>query len=202
MFTPARLATSPIRMPTPLCGPVPGYGCQVARWRLLTSRLTVERRHDADHEEQPGDDARSGVTGLPARSSSTPSPLPRKRPRLNATSVHFTPGARTAWHTHPNGQTIWVTEGDRPLPAARRPGRGDPSRRPRLLRARRGALARRGGDAVHDAPGAGRSRRRGPSGDVGRARHRRGVRGSTAGRLTLGGFGAKQSSAAGALLAR
>jgi quercetin dioxygenase-like cupin family protein len=31
--------------------------------------------------------------------------------RLNASSVHFTPGARTAWHTHPNGQTIWVTEG-------------------------------------------------------------------------------------------
>jgi quercetin dioxygenase-like cupin family protein len=31
--------------------------------------------------------------------------------RLQATSVHFTPGARTAWHTHPNGQTIYVTEG-------------------------------------------------------------------------------------------
>jgi quercetin dioxygenase-like cupin family protein len=31
--------------------------------------------------------------------------------RINASSVHFTPGARTAWHTHPNGQTIWVTEG-------------------------------------------------------------------------------------------
>lgn len=31
--------------------------------------------------------------------------------RLNASSVHFTPGARTAWHTHPNGQTIWVTAG-------------------------------------------------------------------------------------------
>ena len=31
--------------------------------------------------------------------------------RLQASSVHFTPGARTAWHTHPNGQTIWVTEG-------------------------------------------------------------------------------------------
>jgi len=30
---------------------------------------------------------------------------------LTATSVHFTPGARTAWHTHPNGQTIYVTEG-------------------------------------------------------------------------------------------
>jgi quercetin dioxygenase-like cupin family protein len=30
---------------------------------------------------------------------------------LSATSVHFTPGARTAWHTHPHGQTIYVTEG-------------------------------------------------------------------------------------------
>ena len=26
-------------------------------------------------------------------------------------SVHFTPGARTAWHTHPHGQTIFVMEG-------------------------------------------------------------------------------------------
>ena len=31
--------------------------------------------------------------------------------RLAAASVHFTPGARTAWHTHPLGQTIYVTEG-------------------------------------------------------------------------------------------
>jgi quercetin dioxygenase-like cupin family protein len=31
--------------------------------------------------------------------------------RLSASSVHFTPGARTAWHTHPNGQTICVVEG-------------------------------------------------------------------------------------------
>jgi quercetin dioxygenase-like cupin family protein len=30
---------------------------------------------------------------------------------VQAASVHFTPGARTAWHTHPNGQTIVVTEG-------------------------------------------------------------------------------------------
>ena len=36
---------------------------------------------------------------------------PSDRSRLSASSVHFTPGARTAWHTHPNGQTIWVTEG-------------------------------------------------------------------------------------------
>jgi quercetin dioxygenase-like cupin family protein len=31
--------------------------------------------------------------------------------RLSVSSVHFTPGARTAWHTHPNGQTIYVIEG-------------------------------------------------------------------------------------------
>ena len=31
--------------------------------------------------------------------------------RVSASSVHFTPGARTAWHTHPNGQTNYVIEG-------------------------------------------------------------------------------------------
>jgi quercetin dioxygenase-like cupin family protein len=31
--------------------------------------------------------------------------------RHAAALVHFTPGARTAWHTHPFGQTIYVTEG-------------------------------------------------------------------------------------------
>ena len=36
---------------------------------------------------------------------------PAEGTRFSASSVHFTPGARTHWHTHPNGQTIWVTEG-------------------------------------------------------------------------------------------
>jgi quercetin dioxygenase-like cupin family protein len=31
--------------------------------------------------------------------------------RVSASSVRFTPGARTAWHTHPHGQTIYVLEG-------------------------------------------------------------------------------------------
>jgi quercetin dioxygenase-like cupin family protein len=30
---------------------------------------------------------------------------------LGAAMVHFTPGARTAWHTHPLGQTIHIIEG-------------------------------------------------------------------------------------------
>jgi quercetin dioxygenase-like cupin family protein len=37
----------------------------------------------------------------------TPSPPSR----VGAAAVHFTPGARTAWHTHPFGQHIFVTEG-------------------------------------------------------------------------------------------
>ncbi len=36
---------------------------------------------------------------------------PSEASRLSASSVHFTPGARTAWHAHPHGQTIFVTEG-------------------------------------------------------------------------------------------
>jgi quercetin dioxygenase-like cupin family protein len=36
---------------------------------------------------------------------------PSGRSRVSASSVHFMPAARTAWHTHPNGQTIYVTEG-------------------------------------------------------------------------------------------
>jgi len=31
--------------------------------------------------------------------------------RASAVRVHFTPGARTAWHTHPHGQTIYILEG-------------------------------------------------------------------------------------------
>lgn len=36
---------------------------------------------------------------------------PEANSRTGAALVHFTPAARTAWHTHPYGQTIYVTEG-------------------------------------------------------------------------------------------
>ena len=41
------------------------------------------------------------------RRSTCRSPGTPSRPHL----APLTPGARTAWHTHPNGQTIYVTEG-------------------------------------------------------------------------------------------
>jgi quercetin dioxygenase-like cupin family protein len=31
--------------------------------------------------------------------------------RLNVSAVRFTPGARTAWHSHQGGQTLYVTDG-------------------------------------------------------------------------------------------
>jgi quercetin dioxygenase-like cupin family protein len=37
--------------------------------------------------------------------------VPAPPARTASAAVHFTPGARTAWHTHPLGQTIFVTEG-------------------------------------------------------------------------------------------
>jgi quercetin dioxygenase-like cupin family protein len=37
----------------------------------------------------------------------TPSPPAQ----VAAAAVHFTPGARTHWHTHPLGQNLYVTEG-------------------------------------------------------------------------------------------
>jgi len=35
----------------------------------------------------------------------------REPSRLNVGAVHFSPGARTAWHSHDGGQTLYVTEG-------------------------------------------------------------------------------------------
>ena len=36
---------------------------------------------------------------------------PQADSQLSIGAVHFTPGARTAWHSHQGGQTLYVTEG-------------------------------------------------------------------------------------------
>jgi quercetin dioxygenase-like cupin family protein len=36
---------------------------------------------------------------------------PHGDPSVSVGAVHFTPGARTAWHSHEGGQTLYVTEG-------------------------------------------------------------------------------------------
>ena len=52
-------------------------------------------------------------------------PLPA---RVTGASVTFEPGARTAWHTHPLGQTLIVTSGVWSRAAMGRSRRGDPTR--------------------------------------------------------------------------
>jgi quercetin dioxygenase-like cupin family protein len=36
---------------------------------------------------------------------------PDKQSAIASVHVRFTPGSRTAWHSHPHGQTIYVTDG-------------------------------------------------------------------------------------------
>ena len=60
-------------------------------------------RSSTDTQKGPGDwftgDVYIDAVAAPAGTST-----------FAAALVHFTPGARTAWHTHPHGQTIFVTE--------------------------------------------------------------------------------------------
>jgi quercetin dioxygenase-like cupin family protein len=48
--------------------------------------------------------------------------------RVRVSAVRFTPSARTAWHAHAVGQTLYVTEGKGLVQAPRRRRRGDPRR--------------------------------------------------------------------------
>jgi quercetin dioxygenase-like cupin family protein len=61
-------------------------------------------RNSVDTTRGPAEWFTGNVYIDPVATASEPS-------RLQAVSVHFMPGARTAWHTHPLGQTLYVTEG-------------------------------------------------------------------------------------------
>jgi quercetin dioxygenase-like cupin family protein len=78
--------------------------------------------------------------------------------RVQGAAVTFEPGARTAWHTHPLGQTIIVTSG---LGRAQREGGPVEEIRPGrrgLVRTGREALARRGARGGDDASSPSRKR--------------------------------------------
>ena len=53
--------------------------------------------------------------------------------RARGASVTFEPGARTAWHTHPLGQTLIVTSGARMGAALGRSNRGNQAGRRSLV---------------------------------------------------------------------
>jgi hypothetical protein len=70
--------------------------------------------------------------------------------RVAGASVTFEPGARTAWHTHPLGQTLIVTSGCGWAQRRGRSGRRDHAGRRRVVCAGREALARRDADDGDD----------------------------------------------------
>jgi hypothetical protein len=102
-----------------------------------------------------------------------------------AANVHFTPGAHRLAHPPPRPDDL-LHRGRRPLPARRPPRRGHPSRRPRLLRARREPLARGRPKPLHGPPRHAAKRRVRQPCHLGAPRQRRRVRrGARQRQLTL-----------------
>src|SRR5207237_6249414 len=98
----ARLGRPHRRLPVPRAGdPRDRRHAHHPTRRLRTMQIT---RSGIDTQKGPADwftgDVYIDAVAAPAGTST-----------FAAAAVHFTPGARTAWHTHPHGQTIFVTEG-------------------------------------------------------------------------------------------
>ena len=96
------------------------------------SRMQVSRGAELRTVEGPADHFTGKVTITGQFQRPAPS-------RVGGAIVRFEPGARTAWHTHPLGQTLIVTEGTGWTRADPR----IPRRRRAVVPARAQALARR-----------------------------------------------------------
>ncbi|WP_232730333.1 (R)-mandelonitrile lyase [Novosphingobium kunmingense] len=66
--------------------------------------MQIDRKSDM----KPADGPAENFTGKATITGQFQRPEPS---RVGGAIVHFEPGARTAWHTHPAGQTLIVTEG-------------------------------------------------------------------------------------------
>ena len=79
---------------------------QVAGWALKVDReeMEVKRVGSRPSTEGPGDWFTGNVRIDPLFDAPEPA-------RVRCANVTFEPGARTAWHTHPLGQTLIVTAG-------------------------------------------------------------------------------------------
>lgn len=69
-----------------------------------TTDMTIERKPDMKTVDGPEAyfTGKATITGQFQREAPA---------RVSGAIVHFEPGARTAWHTHPAGQTLIVTQG-------------------------------------------------------------------------------------------
>jgi quercetin dioxygenase-like cupin family protein len=105
-----------LRHPTP--GVDPEYRSKYGRYASIVDSITDSEHRATTLEGEPMQLTRNTLdTGTGPREWFTgtvhidPVASPAPPSRVSAAMVHFTPGARTAWHTHPYGQTIYVTEG-------------------------------------------------------------------------------------------
>ena len=84
-------------------------GCSIASAHhieeALPMKLTLHRAEDR------GDQASASRRCSPATVYQDAGLVGEAPSRMRATNVTFTPGARTAWHQHPVGQTLWVVYG-------------------------------------------------------------------------------------------
>jgi quercetin dioxygenase-like cupin family protein len=84
--------------------------CQL--WSQPSVRLVKRRERDMDIKPAASNPTRRGnpdyFTGTVHIDTIIEAPAPA---RVRAARVSFEPGARTAWHTHPLGQTLYVLHG-------------------------------------------------------------------------------------------
>jgi quercetin dioxygenase-like cupin family protein len=74
------------------------------RWAEKESGMEIKRNGSQPSGKGPGDYFTGSVRVDPLFQAPEPA-------RVTGSSVTFEPGARTAWHTHPLGQTLIVTSG-------------------------------------------------------------------------------------------
>lgn len=104
---------------------IPHQLAYYAGWPRSFSALTPMRQVFEDRGDIPTDDIPTIISIVPADGETSQGPAERftgsvavgpvfEAPgdaRLSGALVTFEPGARTAWHSHPLGQTLYITQG-------------------------------------------------------------------------------------------
>ena len=82
----------------------PGAAHRADTSKQRVTQMEIKRKADLQTVDGPA----AYFTGKATITGQFQRPAPS---RVGGAIVHFEPGARTAWHTHPLGQTLVVTEG-------------------------------------------------------------------------------------------
>ena len=102
---------APISAPSVLYGRCPGVARATVQWCVSVGGPARKEATWTSSEAAHSRPARGRPSGSPAPCASTRCSTAPDPARAVGASVTFEPGARTAWHTHPLGQTLIVTAG-------------------------------------------------------------------------------------------